>query len=78
VNIHAKATTSTPAMSSEEWQARVDLAAVYRLVAQHGWDDVPTNQDRPVLDVSVTPLPGAVTCHDDREALTPPITCARC
>lgn len=40
MNIHAKATTSTPAMSSEEWQARVDLAAVYRLVAQHGWDDV--------------------------------------
>jgi hypothetical protein len=40
VNIHAKAATSTPTMSSEEWQARVDLAAVYRLVAQHGWDDV--------------------------------------
>jgi len=40
VNIHAKATTSAPAMSSAEWQARVDLAAVYRLVAQHGWDDV--------------------------------------
>ena len=27
-------------MSAEEWQARVDLAAVYRLVAHHGWDDV--------------------------------------
>jgi hypothetical protein len=40
VNIHAKATTTAPAMSSAEWQARVDLAAVYRLVAQHGWDDV--------------------------------------
>ena len=40
MNIHAKATTSAPAMSSAEWQARVDLAAVYRLVAQHGWDDV--------------------------------------
>ena len=25
---------------AEEWQARVDLAAVYRLVAHHGWDDV--------------------------------------
>ncbi len=37
---HAKATTSAPAMSSAEWQTRVDLAAVYRLVAQHGWDDV--------------------------------------
>jgi ribulose-5-phosphate 4-epimerase/fuculose-1-phosphate aldolase len=40
VNIHAKATSGTPAMSSVEWQARVDLAAVYRLVARHGWDDV--------------------------------------
>src|SRR5215467_3593277 len=27
-------------MSPAEWQARVDLAAVYRLVAHHGWDDV--------------------------------------
>lgn len=27
-------------MSAEEWQARVDLAAVYRLVAHYGWDDV--------------------------------------
>ena len=40
MNIHAKAMSSTPAMSSAEWQARVDLAAVYRLVARHGWDDV--------------------------------------
>ena len=40
MNIHAKATGSTPTMSSAEWQARVDLAAVYRLVARHGWDDV--------------------------------------
>ena len=45
MNIHAKATTSAPAMSSAEWQARVDLAAVYRLVAQHGWDDVIYNDD---------------------------------
>jgi len=28
------------AISPAEWQARVDLAAVYRLVAHHGWDDV--------------------------------------
>ena len=28
------------AMSSDEWQARVDLAAVYRLCAHYGWDDV--------------------------------------
>ena len=27
-------------MSPEEWQARVDLAAVYRLLAHYGWDDV--------------------------------------
>src|SRR5216684_6818176 len=25
---------------SEEWQARVDLAAAYRLVALYGWDDL--------------------------------------
>ena len=24
----------------QEWQARVDLAALYRLVAMHGWDDL--------------------------------------
>ena len=33
-------------MSSEEWQARVDLAAVYRLVAHYGWDDVIYNHVR--------------------------------
>jgi ribulose-5-phosphate 4-epimerase/fuculose-1-phosphate aldolase len=27
-------------VSSEEWQARVDLAAAYRLVADYGWDDL--------------------------------------
>ena len=27
-------------VSPEEWQARVDLAAAYRLVAMHGWDDL--------------------------------------
>lgn len=26
-------------VSQEEWQARVELAALYRLVALHGWDD---------------------------------------
>ena len=35
---------STPSLksrvSAEEWQARVDLAALYRLVALHGWDDM--------------------------------------
>lgn len=27
-------------VSTEEWQARVELAALYRLVALHGWDDL--------------------------------------
>jgi ribulose-5-phosphate 4-epimerase/fuculose-1-phosphate aldolase len=27
-------------VSAEEWQLRVDLAACYRLVALHGWDDL--------------------------------------
>lgn len=27
-------------VSEQEWQARVDLAACYRLIAAHGWDDL--------------------------------------
>ncbi len=27
-------------VSAEEWQTRVDLAACYRIVAMHGWDDL--------------------------------------
>ncbi|MEL7296554.1 MAG: class II aldolase/adducin family protein [Pseudomonadota bacterium] len=27
-------------VSAEEWQTRVDLAAAYRLIALHGWDDL--------------------------------------
>ncbi len=27
-------------VSPEEWQARVELAAAYRLVAHYGWDDL--------------------------------------
>ena len=27
-------------VSAEEWQVRVELAALYRLVALHGWDDM--------------------------------------
>src|SRR5260221_8330638 len=27
-------------VSEDEWKARVDLAALYRLVAVHGWDDM--------------------------------------
>ena len=41
MNIHTPAVKKAPkGMSAAEWQARVDLAAVYRLVAEHGWDDV--------------------------------------
>ncbi len=39
MNMHAP-TVKKEAMSAAEWEARVDLAAVYRLVAHHGWDDV--------------------------------------
>ncbi len=27
-------------VSEAEWQTRVELAALYRLVALHGWDDM--------------------------------------
>jgi ribulose-5-phosphate 4-epimerase/fuculose-1-phosphate aldolase len=41
MNKPAKAADVVPAgMSREEWQARIDLAAAYRLVAHYGWDDV--------------------------------------
>jgi len=37
------ATTTRPLceqVSAEEWNLRKDLAACYRLVALHGWDDL--------------------------------------
>jgi len=41
MNKHAKvASISQGKISDAEWQARVDLAAVYRLIAHYGWDDV--------------------------------------
>jgi len=46
MNTHAKVAGRIPAAVSQdriapaEWQARVDLAAVYRLLAHYGWDDV--------------------------------------
>jgi len=40
MNIHAKPSSAAAKVSPEEWEARVDLAAVYRLVAHYGWDDV--------------------------------------
>jgi len=36
----AKVTPIREQVSAEEWQARVDLAAAYRLVALYGWDDL--------------------------------------
>jgi ribulose-5-phosphate 4-epimerase/fuculose-1-phosphate aldolase len=40
MNIHAKPATSLADISAAERQARVDLAAVYRLCAHYGWGDV--------------------------------------
>jgi ribulose-5-phosphate 4-epimerase/fuculose-1-phosphate aldolase len=41
MNKHAKVAGAVPAgISQGEWQVRVDLAAVYRLLAHYGWDDV--------------------------------------
>jgi ribulose-5-phosphate 4-epimerase/fuculose-1-phosphate aldolase len=43
MNIHTKPVkkaTKAKGMTDAEWEARVDLAAVYRLVAHYGWDDV--------------------------------------
>jgi ribulose-5-phosphate 4-epimerase/fuculose-1-phosphate aldolase len=36
----AKTSSVRDQVSAEEWQARVDLAAAYRLVALYGWDDL--------------------------------------
>jgi ribulose-5-phosphate 4-epimerase/fuculose-1-phosphate aldolase len=36
----ARAASVRDQVSVEEWQARVDLAAAYRLVAHYGWDDL--------------------------------------
>jgi ribulose-5-phosphate 4-epimerase/fuculose-1-phosphate aldolase len=35
-----KPTSIRDQVTAEEWQARVDLAAAYRLVALYGWDDL--------------------------------------
>ena len=36
----AKTASLREHVSEEEWQARIDLAAAYRLVALYGWDDL--------------------------------------
>jgi ribulose-5-phosphate 4-epimerase/fuculose-1-phosphate aldolase len=41
MNTHTRPSTAIPAgISPEEWQARTDLAAAYRLIAHYGWGDV--------------------------------------
>jgi ribulose-5-phosphate 4-epimerase/fuculose-1-phosphate aldolase len=41
MNTHVKIpTVAQTDISPAEWQARVDLAAIYRLTAHYGWDDV--------------------------------------
>ena len=43
MNIHTRTVKKAPkakGMTDAEWQARADLAAVYRLCAHYGWDDV--------------------------------------
>ena len=41
MNTHVKlASVAQTDISAAEWQARVDLAAVYRLIAHYGWGDV--------------------------------------
>jgi ribulose-5-phosphate 4-epimerase/fuculose-1-phosphate aldolase len=41
MNKPTKPSTVAPVgISPEEWQARIDLAAAYRLIAHYGWDDV--------------------------------------
>lgn len=38
--MNAPQTTVRSQVSEQEWQLRVDLAAVYRLIALYGWDDL--------------------------------------
>jgi ribulose-5-phosphate 4-epimerase/fuculose-1-phosphate aldolase len=41
MNEQPRSVKGVPAgMSADEWQARVDLAAAYRLIAHYGWGDV--------------------------------------
>ena len=41
MNEHTRSAKGVPAgMAPDEWQARVDLAAAYRLIAHYGWGDV--------------------------------------
>ena len=41
MNEHTRPSKGVPAgVSNAEWQARVDLAAAYRLIAHYGWGDV--------------------------------------
>ncbi len=39
-DVESKTNSVQSRVSEAEWQARIDLAALYRLVARHGWDDL--------------------------------------
>ncbi len=49
--------TAPMATTDADWQARVDLAAVYRLLAHHGWGDVIFNHAAMRMPVRSAPLP---------------------
>src|SRR5436853_6571069 len=40
MSIAPKSSTIREQVTEAEWQARIDLAAAYRLVALYGWDDL--------------------------------------
>ena len=49
--------TVAPTAADADWQARVDLAAVYRLLAHHGWGDVIFNHAAMRVPVQPAPFP---------------------
>jgi ribulose-5-phosphate 4-epimerase/fuculose-1-phosphate aldolase len=70
MNTHAKvADISRDAISPAEWQARVDLAAVYRLVAHYGWDDV-------IYNHSSMRVPGEPRLHGGVLSARDDVNCA--
>ncbi len=56
----ATPTSMTPAISEEEWQDRVDLAACYRAFVQYGW-----------TDLIFTHLSARVPGHSDQYLINP-------
>ena len=68
MNINVKVATVAKAdMSSAEWEARVDLAAAYRLIAHYGWGDVIYNHSSMRCPArSGTSLSSAMSCSTKR------------